>query len=440
MIKNTENSGASPIWHPFTQHGLFPESVAIERAEGAHLYTKDGQKIIDGIASWWVNTHGHCHPKIVEAVQAQAAKLDQVIFAGFTHDLSEQLAKKLLSMTDPALKHVFFSDSGSTSIEVGLKMVAGYWAHTLTEKTGKKRAKLVALEHGYHGDTIGTMSVGGRSVFNKVYDDYLYDVMHLPFPERGHEQHTVDAFAKILKEHPDEIAALVLEPLVLGAGGMKMYSASTLKALADLCKQHDVLLVADEVMTGFGRTGTFFACEQAGVTPDIVCLAKGLTGGYLPMGVTLCTEEIFMAFYSDDRSKAFYHSSSFTANAICCAAGLASLQIWEDEPVMERIQSITSYHEKALKRFEGRNDVTNIRQLGTIAAMDIAIGEEGYLSDIGPQMQRFFLERGLLLRPLGNTVYVLPPYCIETEDLDALYDGIIEALDFVGDGEKKRAA
>lgn len=425
----------SPVWHPFTQHGLFPESITIDRAEGAYLYTKDGRKIIDGIASWWVNTHGHCHPKMVRAVQDQAEKLDQVIFAGFTHDLSEQLAAKLIKMTDPHLQHVFFSDSGSTCVEVALKMAVGYWAHS-----GAPRTKMVALQHGYHGDTIGTMAVGSRSVFNEIYDDFLYDTIHLPFPEAGQEQKTIDAFEAALRENKDKIAALVLEPLVLGAGGMKMYSASTLKALHDLCRAHDVLLIADEVMTGFGRTGTLFACEQAGIAPDILCLAKGLTGGYLPMGVTLCSDEIFNAFVSDDRGKAFYHSSSFTANAICCAAGLASLQIWEDEPVMERIHFIKDYHEGALEKFKGRNDVTNIRQLGTIAAMDIGAGSEGYLSDIGPALQRFFLERDLLLRPLGNTVYVLPPYCVSEQDLDTLYDGITEALDFVRDGAEKHAA
>jgi adenosylmethionine-8-amino-7-oxononanoate aminotransferase len=255
----------SRIWHPFTQHALSGLEIEIEWAEGAYLYAKDGQKIIDAISSWWVNTHGHCHPEIVKAVQAQAAKLEQVIFAGFTHAPAEELAEKLLRVTKNNFQHVFYSDSGSTAVEVALKMAIGYWQHT-----GKPRKTVVALEGGYHGDTFGGMSAGGRGLFSDVYKDFLFDVQHLPFDDMEQSLEKVAVRG--------DVAALILEPLVLAAGGMKFYSPETLKKLSDICKRRDILLIADEVMTGFGRTGTMFACEQAGIWPDIMCLSKGLTG------------------------------------------------------------------------------------------------------------------------------------------------------------------
>lgn len=425
----------SPVWHPFTQHAILPDSLHIDRAKGVTLYTKDGQSIIDGVSSWWINIHGHCHTEIVEAVQDQAGKLDQVIFAGFTHEPAEALAEKLLSITVPELEYVFYSDSGSTSIEVALKMAVGYW-----NNIGKARTKIVALEQGYHGGTFGSMSAGSRGVYSAAYQPLLFDVMHLPCPGLGDEQATIDAFEKILKDNKDEIAALILEPLVQGAGGMLMYSPETLKALDDLCKLHNVFLIADEVMTGWGRTGTRFAHEQAGIAPDIVCFSKSLTNGMLPLGVTMTTREIYKGFYFEDRGKTFFHSTSYTANPLACAAALKSIELWDEEPVFERIESIKKYHTKALQKFENRRDVMNIRQTGTIAALDIVTDETGYLSHLAPNLYKFFLKRGLLLRPLGNTLYILPPYCIQEEELQELYNGIESALDFVRDGSKKQAA
>lgn len=336
----------SPIWHPFTQHALFPDSIAIERAAGATLYTKDGRSLIDGISSWWVNTHGHCHPKIVEAVREQAGKLEQVIFAGFTHDPAENLAAKLLERTrrtlGEGLDYIFFSDSGSTAVEVALKMAIGHFKHTGQDK----RRTIVALEGAYHGDTFGTMAAGARGVFSAPYEPYLFDVEFLPLGNAA------AAFEKLLVTKGDTIAALIVEPLVQGAVGMVMYEPETLKALVDLCRKHGVLLIADEVMTGFGRTGTFFACEQAGIVPDLMCLSKGLTGGFLPMGLTLASRDIYNAFYAPDRARTFYHSTSFTGNALSCAAALASLEIWDEEPVQERIQAIEASHSKAATTFK----------------------------------------------------------------------------------------
>lgn len=424
----------SRIWHPMTQHALTGPEIEIESASGAYLHAKDGRKILDAISSWWVITHGHCHPQIVEAVKEQTEKLEQVIFAGFTHEPAEKLTEKLLSATDRSLEFIFYSDSGSTAIEVALKMAIGYFEHN-----DAPRKKIVALEGGYHGDTFGAMSAGSRSVFNKLYEPYLFEVEHLPSPAVD-EGKTLQVFSDLLKEEGDNIAALILEPLVLGADGMKMYSPQTLKALHDLCKEHGALLIADEVMTGFGRTGTKFACEQASIAPDIMCLSKGITGGFLPMGATLCSRDIYKAFYQKDRAKTFFHSTSFTGNPLACAAANANLDLWESEPVMQNIQNITQSHIKACKWFEARPDVSSLRTLGTIFALDIPDEVNGYLSQLGPALYDFFLEHDVLLRPIGNTVYILPPYCATQEDLDKVYDVLWRALDFIRDGAQKHAA
>ena len=307
----------SGIWHPFTQHALAPPPPLIARGEGALLITEDGRRILDGISSWWVTAHGHNHPRIMAAIRAQTEKLDQVIFANFTHQPAEDVAAALLKIVPPGLAHVFYSDSGSTAVEVALKMALGFW-----HNQGRPRTKIIALEHAYHGDTIGTMAAGARGVFNAAYEPVLFDVVRLPFPAgRG-----CDTLAA-LEEAAKDAAALIVEPLLLGSGGMLMYDAEILRKMKALCERHGTLFIADEVLTGFGRTGTLFACEQAGITPDILCLAKGLTGGSLPLAVTLATPAIFDAHYSEDRRKTFFHSSSFTANPIACAAAAANLAI-----------------------------------------------------------------------------------------------------------------
>lgn len=429
----------SPIWHPMTQHAVMPPEIFIDRAEGAHLHTKDGRKIIDGISSWWVNTHGHCHPKIVKAVQDQAEKLEQVIFAGFTHAPAEKLTQKLLQTTRASLgrhlEFVFYSDSGSTAVEVALKMAIGYF-----KNTGAPRTKVVALEGGYHGDTFGAMSAGARGVFTESYEHFLFDVEHLPFPSRGEEFKTIEHFEKLLKREGGNIAALILEPLVQGASGMKTYSPEVLKRLHELCKQYGALLIADEVMTGFGRTGTMFACEQAGIAPDLLCLSKGLTGGFLPMGATLASKAIYEAFYRDDRSKAFFHSTSFTANPMACAAALASLEIWDEEPVMESLHRIEKSHRRAAGWFSARADVAEVRVIGTVFALDMYDSVNGYLSPIGPEIYEFMLENDVLLRPIGNCVYILPPYCIEEQDLERIYETLWRSLDSIRDEGQKQAA
>ena len=414
---------ASPIWHPFTQHATAGPMLEIVRGEGAWLIASDGRRILDAISSWWVNTHGHAHPKIAAAVAVQAARLEQVIFAGFTHPAAERLARRILALAPQPLEFAFFSDSGSTAVEVAVKMAVGYW-----HNQGRPRQRVVAFEAGYHGDTFGAMAVGARSVFTAPYQPMLFDVEFLPFPAAGVEQRTIDAFAALLRTSGDDIAALILEPLVLGAGGMLVYPPWVLQELHALCRAHDVFLIADEVMTGFGRTGTLFACAQAGIAPDVMCLSKGITGGFLPMGMTLATRRLYEAFWSEDRGRMFFHSSSYTGNPIACAAALANLEIWETEPVLERIGAVAKHHARRLSALRDRPMVRNIRQCGTIAAFTLDAAETGYLSNLAPRLYRFFLARDVLLRPIGNVVYLLPPYCITEQELDGIYDVIDDCL------------
>jgi adenosylmethionine-8-amino-7-oxononanoate aminotransferase len=415
-------SRASPIWHPYTQHALQPDATMIARGEGAWLETPDGRRILDAISSWWVVTHGHRHPRIVEAIRSQAEQLDQVVFAGFTHEPAERLARRLVELAPAGLEHVFFSDSGSTAVEVALKMALGYWRHT-----GEPRTRILALEHGYHGDTFGAMSAGARGVFNAPYEPLLFEVGRIPFPSAGREQATIDALDAACREAP--VAALIIEPLILGAGGMLTYPAAVLAEMKGVCRAHGTLLIADEVMTGWGRTGTLFACQQAGVSPDIACYAKGLTGGSLPLAVTLCRDEIYRAHYSPDRTRTFFHSSSYTANPIACAAAVANLETWENEPVAQRIATLAASHAERLDAFGSDPRFSDVRQIGTIAALDLRVEQGGYLAGVGPKLNAFFLDKGLLLRPLGNTIYVLPPYCITTNELDLVYGAIGEAAD-----------
>jgi len=405
----------SPVWHPFTQHGLGEPIPLVERAEGAALYTEDGSRIIDAISSWWVTTHGHRHPRIMAAIAEQAGKLDQIIFAGWTHEPAETLARALIAAMPAPLAHVFFSDSGSTSVEVALKMALGFWVNR-----GVARHRIVAMEHSYHGDTIGTMSVGARGVFNRAYAPLLFEVATIPFPHAGAEQATLDALDAHCRA---SAAAFIVEPLILGAGGMLTYQPAVLAGMREICRRHEVLFIADEVMTAWGRTGTLLACEQAGIVPDILCLSKGLTGGAIPLAATLATPALFEAHRSQDRGRMFFHSSSYTANPVGCAAANANLAIWREEPVLERIALLGARQQARLDRLASHPLVANPRRLGTITAFELGEGA-GYLSDIAPRATAFFRERNVLLRPLGNTIYVMPPYCIDESDLDAVYAAI----------------
>jgi adenosylmethionine-8-amino-7-oxononanoate aminotransferase len=422
------------IWHPFTNSLLDAAPLQVERAEGVYLYTKDGRKILDAISSWWVNLHGHANPRIAAAIAAQAKKLEHVILAGFTHDAAEELAARLRKWIAPELTHLFFSDDGSTAVEVALKIAVQHFSNG---GRAEKR-EIVALEHGYHGDTAGAMSVSGDSLFtepframrypvHRVYSAYCY---RCPVGLRRETCHIecVQQLESLLVERGDKIAAVIVEPLLQGAGGMITHPVEFLRMVRELCTKREVLLIADEVLTGFGRTGKMFACDLAGVVPDLMCLSKGITGGFLAMGVTLCTDAVEAAFRSEDRMHTFYHGHSYTGNALACAAANASLQIFDDEPVFDRIATIARIHAERLALLRELHQVGETRQIGTIGAVELRAGDAGYLSAMRPKLYQFFLERGVLLRPLGNVVYVLPPYVISPEELHRVYDVIQEAI------------
>ncbi|MDO5648403.1 adenosylmethionine--8-amino-7-oxononanoate transaminase [Paracoccus sp. (in: a-proteobacteria)] len=405
----------SAVWHPFFQHATEPAPWRVTGTEGAYIQTENGP-LLDGISSWWVVTHGHRPPEIVQAITDTAARMDQVIFAGLTHPPAEELADALIQMAPRGLSRVFFSDSGSTAVEVALKMALGYWRHT-----GDGRHRIAVMQDSYHGDTIGTMSMGERGVFNAAYDPLMFSVDTLPFPV-GDGQATLDAFEKLAAT--GQMAALILEPLVLGAGGMRIYAPQVLAGLRAICDRHDVLLIADEVMTGWGRTGRLWACDHAGIAPDILCTSKGLTGGVVPLAATLASDRIFDAHYSTDRRRTFFHSSSYTANPIACAAALAQIRLWQARPMADVLANVAAMQAERLAHLARDARFEQARQCGTIAAIDLRVDQAGYLAEAGPRMRAHFMAQGVLLRPLGNTVYILPPYCVTGDDLDRAYGAI----------------
>jgi adenosylmethionine-8-amino-7-oxononanoate aminotransferase len=423
------------IWHPFTQEALDPKPVRIERAEGVYLYTTDGRKLIDAISSWWVNLHGHAHPAIADAIAEQAHKLEHVIFAGFTHEPAEELAERLKKVLPQGLNHIFFSDDGSTAVEVALKMALQYWRNI--GRPEKKR--LVALENAYHGDTIGAMSVGADSPFSAAFEDLRFPVHRVPSAHCfrcpvGKTRATCDIdciepLARLLEEHGAEIAAVIVEPLLQGAGGMIVHPVEFLQRIRELCSRHDVLLIADEVLTGFARTGPMFACEKAHIVPDMMCLSKGLTGGFLPMGATVCADFIHEAFYAADRSRTFLHGHSYTANPLGCAAAIANLKIFDSEPVFDRIASIEKIHTERLSALKTHPAVADVRMIGAVGALELDTDDPGYFSELRSVLYDFYLEKGILLRPLGNVIYVLPPYVITQEQMHEVYDVISESLE-----------
>ena len=428
-------SSSLQIWHPFTNTALDPTPIRVARAEGVFLYTADGRKIIDAVSSWWVNLHGHANPKIAAAIAAQARKLEHVILAGFTHDAAEELAERLRKWVPHDLRHMFFSDDGSTAVEVALKLAMQYFQNT---GRGEKR-EIVALAHGYHGDTAGAMSVSDESPFTEPFASMRYPVHRVhsaycyrcPVGLKRESCHIecVQQLETLFAERGSQIAALIVEPLLQGAGGMIVHPVEFLQQVRALCTKHDVLLIADEVLTGFGRTGKMFACDLANVMPDLMCVSKGITGGFMTMGVTFCTDRVESAFRSENRMHTFYHGHSYTGNALACAAGIANLKIFDEEPVFDRIATIARIHSERLALLREMHQVGDTRQIGTMAALELRVDDPGYLSPLRPRLYNFFLERGVLLRPLGNVVYVLPPYVIEPDELHRVHDVIVEAIE-----------
>ena len=405
----------SPVWRPFTQHATEAEPPVALRTHGAVIETDRGP-LIDAISSWWVITHGHSHPPIMAAIREASERLDQVIFAGLTHEPAESLARELVALAPRGLTRVFYSDSGSTSVEVALKMALGFWRNT-----GRPRHRIAVIEGGYHGDTIGTMSVGERGVFNVAYEPLMFAVDRLPFPAEGGTE-MLSAFEALAAG--GDMAAIILEPLILGSGGMRMYGPQVLEGIRRICDRHGVLMIADEVMTGWGRTGEMWACDHAGIAPDILCTSKGLTGGAIPLAATLATEEIFQAHWSEDRSRTFFHSSSYTANPLACAAGLANARIWAAGGMQARLKAVAAMQSERLAALARDDRFADARQTGTIAAIALKVEAAGYLAAVGQRLRAHALDRGVLLRPLGNTVYVMPPYCITGDQMDRVWGAI----------------
>lgn len=420
-----------PLWHPDTQMKTAPGPIKVKSGQGIYLTLDDGRKLMDMISSWWVNLHGHARPEIAKAIADQAHKLEQVIFADFTHEPAEFLAQGVLEQLPDSITRFFYSDDGSTAVEVALKMAWQYWANR-----GEKRRTFLCFEQAYHGDTFGSMSVGAPSVFTDTFEPLLFKVKRLPFPSTYLGDETADEkeedvltiIGNEMARNHGRYAAILLEPLIQGAGGMRMCRPSFLQKLEILAHEYDLPVIYDEVMTGFGRTGEWFACRKAGTNPDIVCLSKGITGGFLPLGATVCNEKIYQAFHSEDPYKAFYHGHSYTGNPLSCTAGLASLQILKKHP--ESFQYMEAWHKRNLEMLKDHPLVEKPRVCGTVAAVTIRTeGRGGYMNEIGKRLKYRFYEEGFLVRPLGNVVYFLPPYVITREELNSAYDCLRRLLD-----------
>ena len=421
------------LWHPYTQMQTAPPPIPVVRGEGIYLYTEDGRRILDGISSWWVNIHGHSHPKLNEALARQARELEHVIFAGFTHRPAVELAERLVEVLPEGLHRIFYSDDGSTAVEAALKMAYQYWSN----RGEPERRLFVSLEFAYHGDTVGTMSVSEESVFTKAFEDLLFRVARADAPycyrcPLGLERSTcaidcLGSLEQILREEKGRVAGVIVEPMLQAAGGMIVWPREFLSGVRKLCDEHKTLLIADEVMTGFGRTGRMFACEHGPVRPDIACLSKGLSAGYLPLAATVATDDVYEAFLSDDRTKTFFHGHSFTANPLGCAVGLASLDIFREEGTLQRIAALEKQLREGLEPMRSLNCVGDVRIIGGVGIVELAEGD-GYLSDIGPRLYREFLDRGLLLRPLGNVIYFMPPYVITEEETNRVIEQMGEVL------------
>ncbi len=411
------------IWHPFTPLVDAPDPIPIIKGEGVYLIDEAGNRYIDAISSWWVNIHGHAHPYIAERIYRQALELEQVIFAGFTHRPAVELAERLIQILPGKFSKIFYSDNGSTSTEVALKMALQYWWNKSSGKSLKK-TNILAFNNSYHGDTFGAMSVSDRSVFTMAFQDKLFEVIFIDTPtlENLHE------LKETIRLNAQHTAAFIYEPLLQGAGGMKMYDAALMDELILSCRQHDIICIADEVMTGFGRTGRLFASEHMKAKPDIICLSKGLTGGTMALGVTACTQKIVEAFLDQDKRKTFFHGHSFTANPLACTAALASLDLFQEETCKVNMEIISNSNRQFTVELQKHSDVLNARCLGTIVAFEYSSADYNYLNTISREVTAFMLNKGIYLRPLGNTIYLMPPYCISVSELDIVYDAIIKFI------------
>nr|WP_067060636.1 adenosylmethionine--8-amino-7-oxononanoate transaminase [Mucilaginibacter sp. L294] len=408
------------IWHPYTQMQTAQPPIPIVRGEGTCLYTEDGTKYIDAISSWWVNIHGHSHPYIAKKIAEQLLQLEHVIFAGFTHPGAVELAERLLAILPSNQAKAFYSDNGSTAVEVAIKMCLQYW-----HNKGEQRKKIIAFKNAYHGDTFGAMSVSGRSAFTAAFDSLLFEVDFIDLPDANN----IESLKSQISDLKSQISSFIFEPLVQGSAGMIMYEAKYLDELMAHCRKEGVMLIADEVFTGFGRTGKAFACNHLQTQPDIMCFSKGLTGGTMAFGLTTCTQDIYNAFLSDDKMKTLFHGHSYTANPVACAAGLASLDLFLDASTQKNIDRIAARHTAFADKIKGHKSLKGTRQAGTILAMEWETGNNtSYFSGLRDKLYHYFLNAGIILRPLGNIIYILPPYCITDAELDYIYTTVEQAL------------
>ena len=409
------------IWHPYTQMKTALPPIPIVRGEGACLFDEKGNKYIDAVSSWWVNIHGHAHPYIAKKVAEQLNKLEHVIFAGFTHEGAVELAERLLAILPGNQHKAFYSDNGSTAVEVAIKMCLQYWRNK-----GQNRTKIIAFNNAYHGDTFGAMAVSGRSAFTAAFDSLLFEVEFIDLPNKTN----IRGLKSQISNLKSQTACFIFEPLVQGAGGMLMYDAQYLDELMVHCREEGILMIADEVFTGFGRTGKPFACNHVTMQPDIMCFSKGLTGGTMALGLTTCSQQIYDAFLSDDKLKTLFHGHSFTANPVAIAAALASLDLFLEPLTTENIKRIEQAHCQFAQKIKDHPKVRTVRQTGTIIAMEWETGNNtSYFNSLRDRLYTYFLNAGIILRPLGNIIYILPPYCITNDELNYIYHKIERALE-----------
>lgn len=422
MNNSWNNIDKENIWHPYSPLKGIDDNILITAASGVYLHTADGRKIIDAISSWWVNLHGHSNPYIANAIAEQAKKLEHVIFAGFTHEPAITLSERLLKILPGEQTKIFYSDNGSTAVEVAIKLALQYH-----HNQGEKPGKIAALQGSFHGDTFGAMAVGERGLFNKPFHNYLFEVCYLDLPSEENEDAAANQLEELAKK--ENISAFIYEPLVQGASGMRIYPKKALEKILAVAKKNNIICIADEVMTGFGRTGKLFASEYMHEKPDIICLSKGITGGFLPLGATTCNSKIISGFDTADKSKAFYHGHSYTANPISCAAANASLDLLLGKECLKKIESISASHLDFAKKINTHPKVSSVKTLGTILSIEIMAGDEsGYLNSQRDYIYNFCLSKNTLLRPLGNIVYILPPYVIEENELLIVYNTLLELL------------
>tara|TARA_R110002167_G_scaffold261316_19_gene467858 strand:- start:4280 stop:5590 length:1311 start_codon:yes stop_codon:yes gene_type:complete len=422
-LKNLSERDQKHIWHPLTQHKLHPKMLGIVKAKGALLMDEEGKEYIDGISSWYTSMYGHCNPFILDRVYAQMQELDQIVFSGFTHEPAVKLSEALIKILPSNQEKLFFSDNGSTATEIGIKMALQYHFNK-----GVQRKVILAMEEGFHGDTFGAMSVSGLSVYNGPFEDFFIDVERIPVPTKDNIEDILANLSNRLKE--TTIAGFIYEPLVQGAAAMQMHDADVLSRVLKLLQGNGVLTIADEVMTGFGKTGTNFASDQVSVKPDIICMSKALTAGLLPMAITSCSKKVYDAFYSDDIAKGLFHGHTYTANPLACAAALSGLELLASSDIQKNIRQIIASHRDFDSHIKTHPKVARTRQCGIIFALDLEVQMERY-GNLRNRLFDHFMTNGVFLRPLGNTIYILAPYIISSEQLQKIYDTIESALEIV---------